>query len=193
MAIAQEDMLHGAAVLQILESLEDLDQDRLCFKFQSNLSRSGYLIEVIDSKESRNLKLGLYIKTSRSRLSPWKYTFTRSHQEEVLELWNQCDNVFMIFVAGDDGIALVSYEKLKIILDDHFDETEWVSISRKLNENYRVSGKDGKMESPLPRNAFPNQFAEYVLNSIDSAETQVTESTNARGFFSSLRALFERR
>lgn len=169
MTISSEDMMHGAAMLQILESIEK-EHSELHFKLQSNVSRSGYLLEVFRRNNEPSVKIGLYIKTSRKRLSSWSYTFTRAHQEEVLDLWGRCDNVFCLFIAGEDGIALVSYDLLKEVLDDHFDESEWVRVSRKLNENYRVGGKDGRLDSPLPRNAFPNQINQYIDTAIKNNE-----------------------
>ena len=37
-----------------------------------------------------------------------------------------------------------------------------IDFVRKLRENYRVSGKDGKLDRALPKNAFPRLIIEYI-------------------------------
>ena len=51
-------------------------------------------------------------------------------------------------------------------VNDHFDDTEWISVTRKLRENYRVSGKDGKLDRALPKNAFPRSIIEYIKQNL---------------------------
>ena len=69
--------------------------------------------------------------------------------------------VFTIFINGDDGFACLNYEGLKEILDDDFEAQEWVSVSRKHNENYRVDGNDGTRLKKLARNVYPGVIIEY--------------------------------
>ena len=59
------------------------------------------------------------------------------------------------------GIACLNFEQLKEILDDNHEEQEWVAISQKLNESYRVSGNDGKLERPLAANSFPQVIVDH--------------------------------
>ena len=56
------------------------------------------------------------------------------------------------------------YEELKELLDETFEEFEWISLTRKHRQNYRVSGKDGDLSKTLPLNAFPSNVVEYVRN-----------------------------
>ena len=68
--------------------------------------------------------------------------------------------IFLIFVNGDDGIACVNYEQLKEILDEHYEEQEWVRVSRKPKQNYRISGNDGKLESRF-QETLPKVITEF--------------------------------
>ena len=53
-----------------------------------------------------------------------------------------------------------------MILDDTFEKDEWVSVSRKLRQAYRVSGRDGKMQSTLPRNNFPKAITDCITTQL---------------------------
>ena len=72
---------------------------------------------------------------------------------------------------------MIDYPTLKKLLDDHFDNSEWISVRRKLRENYRVSGKDGKLDRALPKNAFPKIISEYIEKNINS-DSRSTTKTN---------------
>ena len=160
MPIPTEQKQHCAALIDLFESFQEFKG--IFYNLQNGYSRGSYILNFKDSSNNKALSVGLFIKTSNKRLSPWNFTFKKIHQEEILDLINQCDQVFVILVAGNDGFALLSYEKLKKLLDDTFEETEWVSVSRKHRQNYRVSGKDGKLKNTLPLNAFPLNIKEYV-------------------------------
>jgi len=171
MSINQEEKLHGVAILRLLEEIS-IKFPEARFSLGHGTSRSSYVIKgrllrerrhlLISSKQvSVEFSAGLFIKTSRKRVSPWRYNFLIEHQDEVLEMKKLYGEVFLIFVNGDDGIACIEFERLKQILDDNHEEQEWVSISRKLNEAYRISGNDGKLEKPLPINSFPKMISIY--------------------------------
>ena len=106
----------------------------------------------------------VYIKLSKKRISPWRYTFYKSHQIELKNLASSTDGVFVIFVAGLDGCAVLKYDELKKLLDDNFDETEWVSVSRKIRQSYRIDGTDSKKKIILPKNVFPKKIIDQIKN-----------------------------
>jgi len=66
------------------------------------------------------------------------------------------------WAAGTDGVACMSYSMLKEILDDNFEEVEWVSVKRQLNGRYDISGEDGKLSKKLARNSFPSSVVNYI-------------------------------
>ena len=61
------------------------------------------------------------------------------------DLLHSKDYLFLLLITDQEGVTNIDHPTLKQLLDDHFDETEWISITRKLRKNYRVSGKDGKL------------------------------------------------
>ena len=164
MTITTEQKYHGAAFKELIDELANLENPIHYSITPTNESRSGYIIEVIpkNQPDTLPLKLGLFIKHSSKRRSPWRYSFQYVHQVEMDLLKDECDDMFLVLIAGDDGIACVNHSMLKEILDEHFGEIEWVSLSRKPNQSYRIAGTDGKLDSTLAKNTFPNLIIDFI-------------------------------
>ena len=109
-----------------------------------------------------NNKVGIYIKKSEKRSSPWRFTFKKTHQEEIYELSKLVENVFIILVCFRDGIVNLEYKTLKKVLDDEYDENEWISASRLSRQQYQVTGSNGKLKHKVPINAFPKKIFEVL-------------------------------
>jgi len=105
-----------------------------------------------------NESIGLYIKHSTKRMTPWRFSFQKKHQNEIQEMEKRLDDVFLILVCGDDGIVTLSYNELKKILDKQHDEVEWISILRRPREKYTVTGSDGKLRYKIGENEFPDKI-----------------------------------
>jgi len=45
---------------------------------------------------------------------------------------------------------------LKKLLDDKFEDTEWLSVDKPVNKFFRINGKDGKQKLKVPQNNFPS-------------------------------------
>jgi hypothetical protein len=100
-------------------------------------------------------------------------------------LKNDCDEMFLILVAGNDGIASINYATLKEILDENFDEDEWISLSRKSNQSYRVAGSNGRLKTTLAKNTFPNALgATFCWSANDSIGIASAPSTMPLMYFS---------
>ena len=78
MSLSTEDMLVGASLLSLIDSLDELNEN-ISYRFSRGDKRSCYLLSIQDRVNNNNLQIGLYIKRSRKRLSPWRYTFTKDH------------------------------------------------------------------------------------------------------------------
>jgi len=180
LSIGQEEKLHGVAILRLLEEIsEQFPEAR--FAIGHGKSRSSYVIKGRLLRERRHMLLssqqvavefaaGIFLKVSNKRRSPWSYNFLREHQDEVFELKENYGQVFLIFVNGDDGIACVDFDRFKQVLDEHHEDQEWVRVSRKPRETYRISGNDGKMENPLPKNSFPKIISNYFDELLNHAQ-----------------------
>lgn len=182
MSIKQEEKLHGVAVLRLLEEISVAFPEAR-FSLGHGKSRSSYVIKGRLLKEERHMLIssrqvpvefsaGLFMKTSNKRVSPWTYNFQADHQDEILQMKQRLGEVFLVFVNGDDGIACVEFERFKQILDHHHEEQEWVRVSRKLRETYRISGNDGELERPLPKNSFPKIISDYFDGLLKNADAE---------------------
>ena len=162
MTLTLEDKLRGAAILELFTSISSIDSGIFVKVFDRD-ARGAYSITVMRSGLlSTKIKIGLFLKSSNKRRSPWQYSFLKDHQMEIERLKKTQDETFVLFLNDDDGVACVSYDQLKQFLDDEFEEVENVRISRKSRQAYRVSGRDGKLENPLPKNSFPNSIIEFI-------------------------------
>lgn len=163
MSINVETQLHGAAILVLFEELGN-QLKGVNFSLKTGESRNCYIVEAIRPAmlgKGKRIACGLYIKTSQKRRGPWKYNYHRQHQDEIEELNKKHGGVFSIFVNGVDGFSCIDFQGLKLLLDHHHEEQEWISISRKPRHGYRISGNDGELDKPLSKNNFPNLIIEY--------------------------------
>jgi len=103
-----------------------------------------------------NGEIGIYIKYSAKRMSPWRFTFKRDHQEEISEMKQLLHHeVYLVLVCGEDGIACLRFDEVKKILDHVHEDIEWVSVSRRPREKYTVCGHDGKLNFKISDSSFP--------------------------------------
>tara|TARA_R110002110_G_scaffold51005_5_gene150277 strand:+ start:2369 stop:2812 length:444 start_codon:yes stop_codon:yes gene_type:complete len=98
-----------------------------------------------------NSKVGVYIKHSTKRLSPWTYTFTKEHLSEVQALCEYVSTVYTCFICGDDGIGCVPIEGIISILGPAESDQAWIRFERRSNKMYRVSGANGELPNKLAR------------------------------------------
>lgn len=173
MTLKIEETLHGAVILEILTAISKKKKD-YSYKLFNGRSSSSYYLHFYNSSKKSTLnffnkeskpdkKIGIFIKISRKRISPWRYTFKREHQEEVEEMKLSADDTYVALVSGMDGIALLTYSNLKKLLDYNYEETEWLSVSRKFNEYYRVDGNDGKKKLNIPKSNFPSKILKKLF------------------------------
>ena len=168
MSITNSEKYYGTVILRLLENLgKEIPETN--FSLSTGRSKSSFIIHGITPKSlGKGVKssVGLFIKISNKRLSPWRYSFDKEHQDEIFELRKNYGEVFIAFVAADDGIACVKFLQLKKFRDEHHDEQECVSVTRKRNENYRIKGNDGSLGHPLARNSFPKNITKYFIEKI---------------------------
>ena len=95
MAIDQFEFFHGAVLNRIISAKDDIS-----FKTFPTKSNCSFVI---------NNKTGIYIKYSKSRLTPWNFSFKKIHQEELEILSEYNKATFLILVCNNDGIVSIYY------------------------------------------------------------------------------------
>ena len=113
MAISDQELKHGMAIRSILLGLAFLPGEFSYKLVAGEESRSSYELIFFSCNGNEIFRLGFFVKTSSSRRSPWGFTFTYLHQLEINLMKEKCADVFVILVAGDDGVACINYEQLK--------------------------------------------------------------------------------
>ncbi len=164
MSINSKQKYQGYVLNAITQSLTD--EHDLFVGVRSGSDSSAFVIECI--KLDKAINIGIFIKISNQRRSPWRYTFLRKHQESIELLNGVCDATFVIFVNDDDGVACIDFIGLKELLDAHFDDAEWISVSRKPSSSYKLKGKDGNLSGLAKRIAFPDVIVNTVMEQLNA-------------------------
>ena len=119
------------------------------------------LIDQFDSKSSSSYIIngvGLFIKYSTKRMSPWHFTFIKDHQHEIEKIKSRHNHIVIALVCGNDGIAALSYDELKQVLDHNIEDVERITVRRPPRGKYRVSGTDGEMDRTIGISDFPGKL-----------------------------------
>jgi hypothetical protein len=125
-------------------------------------SREAIAIQTYPSRGNASYivdgRIGLYIKHSTKRLSPWTFTFQGRHQDEILEMHRRFADVLAVFVCHTDGIACLTFAELQVILGTRRTDVQWVRISRRPREKYAIAGGHGRLKSKIGDNEFPRKL-----------------------------------
>ena len=172
MILTNENKLLGSTILNLLEEISNKKDNDIFYSLSRGESKSSFYLKFIDQKfnskfsllkKTKNkFKIGIYIKFSNSRRSPWRYTFKRQHQEEINKMYHECKKIYVLLIAGNDGVVLLTYENLKKLLDENFLETEWLSVNRKYKQYFRVDGQDSKSKIRIPKSDFPQLIVDQI-------------------------------
>jgi len=135
-----------------------------------------------------NQNIGLYVKHSTKRLSPWRFSFQKLHQDEILEMTTKLDKVFVLLVCGEDGIVTLNFDELKSILDENHEEVEWISAARNPNREYTIKGSNGGLSHKIGKNDFPKKIFENCKNYQlrDNFDSDQTNDKKSSGWFATL-------
>jgi len=83
--IKEFEFYHGAVLANLLH---ESGQDIIIETFPSE-SNASYVV---------NKNIGLFIKHSTKRMSPWRFSFMQEHQDEILRMKNKLGEVFLLLV-----------------------------------------------------------------------------------------------
>ena len=136
--IPEYKLYHGA----VLAELVDLSTTKITV---DELSEPGRLTSYL-----LNDRIGLHIKHSTARLSPWQFTLTKSNLEECQILASNLEHVFLVFVCHTDGMVILNISEFEDLASyDKFDQL-WIRVSRRKNEwcTLTVSSSDWFIKKP---------------------------------------------
>jgi len=116
--VREHELFHGAALLKLISSSGTAVEIK---PFAHLAGKSSYVV---------NGKIGIYIKHSALRMSPWSFTFQRVHQDELTQMEKACASVFLLLVCETDGIVALSGQEIKTLLDLNNAAAQWISAKR---------------------------------------------------------------
>ena len=140
------EFFHGVVFARILHGGKNIPANIKSYPTPDNAS---YVV---------NNEIGSYIKYSSKRMSPWRFSFEKEHQDEILKLKNEFGEVYTILVCNDDGIVCLCFKELKEVLDSQHDIVEWISVARGPRERYAVKGHDGRLRFKVGNSDFPKKI-----------------------------------
>ena len=140
--IKDVEFYHGVVLERLIEG-----QVRICITEFEESSKCSYVLDD---------KVGIYIKHSSNRMSPWTYNFTKIHQDVLAEMATRFNDLFVLLVCGRNGIVCLNFNELKTILNTDHRDNEWIKVSRGPREKYAVCGTDGKLKMKIAESHFPS-------------------------------------
>ncbi|WP_143088031.1 hypothetical protein [Nitratireductor indicus] len=151
--IPEYRLFHGAAICALI----DQSPFGLTIGHLGADGRSGFYII--------NQIVGLYIKHSTARLTPWQFSFTGQNIEQFLELRSCCREVFVALVCGWNGIVCLDLSELKAVAAVDGTELPWVRVTRRPKSMFTVSGDFGVLKTKK-RDGFIDLFRHPVWGGI---------------------------
>jgi len=135
---------HGAALIKIIRH-ELYDSIRVYTE-----NDCSYIV---------NGNVGLYIKYSRKRLSPWNFTFSEGHVHDITDMKGGVGKAYIALACNDDGICCLSWQEFATVISTEGSTyPKRISVSRMQGEKYSVWGSDGKLNHKIGNNDFPRKI-----------------------------------
>jgi hypothetical protein len=129
---------HGSAFADLID--ESISPIKL---FRPDLKNNAYYI--------LNDHIGLYVKHSTKRLTPWRFTFQTEHINNLQEMFSKHQYNFLVLVCGRDSIAVVEKAEIEKILPINNPEVSWVSVQRSHNTSLTVEGSSGALKRKIKK------------------------------------------
>jgi hypothetical protein len=96
-----------------------------------------------------NSRIGVFMKHSTKRMSPWRFTFGLDQVSDLLDLEAKYFDSFVVFICGSDGLVTLDVAALHEIFT--FDDVEkaWIAIERKPRSQYSVRGNRTELPNKI--------------------------------------------
>lgn len=141
MKIQEQDIYHGAALMQIVEhpSFKALNKGS---------NRYGHYLV--------NANCHLFIRYSTSDAESWVFTYSPEQLEPIRNILESTATVFLCLVCGNQSICLINEEQIQEIIDIESEESQWIKVTAPPRKSFRVSGSFGKIKGTIAHSSFPN-------------------------------------
>ncbi len=131
----QSDFFHGVLLTKLLDYRE------------LNVINHQYFSAYIINNRA------YYVKYSKSRISPWSFSFSKAHVSELISLKEENENVYVVLICNEDGICCLNFEEFRTVISvENSNYPKWVKATRQKREKYAVTGSDGKLSYKIGDN-----------------------------------------
>lgn len=96
-----------------------------------------------------NSRIGVFMKHSAKRMSPWRFTFTLEQVSDLLDLEGKYFDSFVVFVCGEDGLVTLDVAALHEIVTFDDANSAWVAIERKPRSQYGIWGNRSELKNKV--------------------------------------------
>jgi len=100
-------------------------------------------------------RIGVFMKHSTKRMSPWRFTFSLDQVSDLLDLEAKYFDSFIVFICGDDGLVSLDAAALHAVVSFDEGETAWVAIERKPRSQYSVRGNRTELTRKIAHGVSP--------------------------------------
>ncbi|HXC50655.1 MAG TPA: hypothetical protein VN634_07225 [Candidatus Limnocylindrales bacterium] len=90
-------------------------------------------------------KVGLHVKHSGARLSPWQFTFSPENRSSLEKLSKTVEHVFVVLVCWLDGIVALSSTEWSVLLGADHARQGWIRAERRKRGLYTITGSAGSL------------------------------------------------
>lgn len=139
--ISEYQFFHGALLHELIRAA---GQEIRIAPVDLGARSAAYLI---------NGDVGLLLKHSASRLSPWQFTFPKESIDELRSLGSMARICFAGFVCGSDGFVCIRDNDLLSILRPTAKDVASLRIERRPRRMYWLSSAGNRFERKVPRGA----------------------------------------
>lgn len=126
------EFFHGAAIARLV----GLRDDGILVCRRDDLGFGCY--EICDD-------IGILVKYSTKRMTPWTFTFQANHRNTIEELRSNYNAIMLLLMCNEDGIVALDYQEAITLLSPEVCQTWTISVERKPRSMYSVGGTGGKL------------------------------------------------
>jgi hypothetical protein len=139
--INEFEFYHGVAFARMVH----ITQRELAIRPYSSSDNAAYVVDGT---------IGIYIKYSLKRLSPWRFSFQKRHRDKIREMKEDLGEAFLLLVCNDDGVVVLSFDEFDQVLSGTDGDSEWISAARNRRQMYSIKGSDGKLGFKVGKDEF---------------------------------------
>lgn len=143
--ITESSRYYGAVLASLVDQLDGELRIRRAFP-----NAAGFYVV--------NGQVPVYVKFSTSRRGPWRFTFQVDHCRSCNQLRDTFGRCVVVLICGGDGMVALDLNDLENVLGADLGQQTAVSVRRKRNHMYSVSGPDGELDWKVSRSSLATVF-----------------------------------